>query len=132
MNNICIMVLKGISYQCNLACRPTACQVGGFLSENTCTPTPSPPAFVELLKFITHGCIFERLQYIMHFKSWFALLLCNTFDCCLPVQMTRVRQPSIDEPSRGKGGPTVKEEALAKEREERFSKLSAWKVRKLM
>ena len=46
--------------------------------------------------------------------------------------MTRVRRPSIDEPSGGKGGPTAKEEALSKEREERFSKLSAWKVRKLM
>ena len=46
--------------------------------------------------------------------------------------MGRVKQPSIDEPSGGKGGPTAKEEALAKEREERFSKLSAWKVRKLM
>ena len=54
------------------------------------------------------------------------------FDCSLPVQMGRVKQPSIDEPSGGKGGPTAKEEALAKEREERFSKLSAWKVRKLM
>ena len=53
-------------------------------------------------------------------------------DCSLPVQMGRVKQPSIEEPSGGKGGPTVKEEALAKEREERFSKLSAWKVRKLM
>ena len=53
------------------------------------------------------------------------------FDCSLPIQMARVKQPSIEEPF-GSKGPTAKEEALAREREERFSKLSAWKVRKLM
>ena len=45
--------------------------------------------------------------------------------------MARVKQPSIEEPF-GSKGPTAKEEALAREREERFSKLSAWKVRKLI
>ena len=45
--------------------------------------------------------------------------------------MVQVKQSSIEEPSGGMG-PTAKEEALAREREERFSKLSAWKVRTLM
>ena len=61
------------------------------------------------------------------------LLSCSgaPFNCSLPIQMVRVKQSSIEEPSGGMG-PTAKEEALAREREERFSKLSAWKVRTLM
>ena len=37
--------------------------VGLFLGERVLENTPTP-LFEQLLKFIAHGCIFERLQYM--------------------------------------------------------------------
>ena len=44
--------------------RLTLCEVGVFFERNITTLENTPaPLFVEPLKFIAHGHIFERLQY---------------------------------------------------------------------